>query len=143
MKILLFILLFSSMSFAQVDVPLVEFPDEEATFPCHTFYNYDTLGNVIGEFERCGASAMMTWIGQNVVYPQTSVEVNEQGRVFLNFIVERDGSISNVNVVRGVSPDLDREAKRVVSRMPNWIPGKVAGRAVRSSCRLPINFKLN
>ncbi len=143
MKNLLVLLLISGMSFAQADAPVIKFPDEEATFPCHTFYSYDTLGNVTGKQEKCGVVAMMNWIGQNVVYPQTSLEMNEQGRVFLDFVVERDGSISNIKVVRGVSPDLDREAKRVIGRMPNWIPGKVSGRAVRTRCRMPINFQLH
>ena len=54
-----------------------------------------------------------------------------------------DGSISNVKVERGISVDLDREAKRVVRNMPKWIPGESAGRAVRARCRLPINFQLH
>jgi TonB family protein len=122
---------------------IVEFPDEEATFPCHTFYNYDTLGNVISDYERCGANGMMTYIYQNVVYPQNSIEMNQQGRVFLSFVVETDGSITNVVVERGVSVDLDREAKRVLRKMPKWIPAKSGGKLVRCRARLPINFQLN
>ncbi|MDC0459981.1 energy transducer TonB [Crocinitomicaceae bacterium] len=86
---------------------------------------------------------MMTYIYQNVVYPQTSIEMNEQGRVFLSFVVEKDGSITNVVVERGVSVDLDREAKRVLRKMPNWIPAKSGGKLVRFRARLPINFQLN
>ena len=119
-----------------------EFPDVEATFPCHTFYDYDTLGNVTSTYERCGPSGMMTYIYQNVVYPQTSIEMNEQGRVFLSFVVEKDGSITNVVVERGVSVDLDREAKRVLRKMPKWIPGELKGEIVRSIQRLPIQFRL-
>jgi protein TonB len=104
--------------------PVVDFPDVEATFPG-------------------GASAMMKWINDNVRYPQTSIEMNEQGRVFLSFVVEADGSISNVKVERGISPDLDREAKRIIRSMPNWTPGESAGRIVRARCRLPINFQLH
>ena len=104
--------------------PVVDFPDVEATFPG-------------------GASAMMKWINDNVRYPQTSIEMNEQGRVFLSFVVEADGSISNVKVERGISPDLDREAKRIIRSMPNWTPGESAGRVVRARCRLPINFQLH
>ena len=69
--------------------------------------------------------------------------MNEQGRVFLAFVVEKDGSITNVRVERGVSIDLDREAKRVVSLMPNWIPAESGGKFVRCRARLPISFKLN
>ena len=107
-----------------VAAPIVEFPDVEAGFPG-------------------GPAAMMKWINDNVKYPQTSIEMNEQGRVFLSFVVEKDGSITNVKVERGISIDLDREAKRVVRNMPKWIPGESAGRAVRARCRLPINFQLH
>ena len=104
--------------------PVVDFPDVEAKFPG-------------------GAAAMMKWINDNVKYPQTSIEMNEQGRVFLQFIVEKDGSITNVKVDRGVSLDLDREAKRVIRNMPKWVPGEIGGRSIRARCRLPINFQLN
>ena len=152
MRILLLFLLIGLYSFGQNDQirviesplePIVEFPDQEATFPCHTFYNYDTLGNVTSTYERCGPSGMMTFISQNVVYPQTAIEMNQQGRVFLSFVVEKDGSISNVRVERGISRDLDREAKRVIQKMPKWIPAEVARKTVRCRARLPINFQLN
>ena len=126
----------------EVAAPIVEFPDVEPNFPCGTFYKRDTLGNIIDSYELCGAMAMMRWINGNIKYPQTSIEMNEQGRVFLSFVVEKDGSITNVRVERGVSLDLDSEAKRVVKKMPKWIPGESAGRAVRARCRLPINFQL-
>ena len=86
---------------------------------------------------------MMKWISKNVNYPQTSVEMNEVGRVFLSFVVEKDGSITNVKVERGISIDLDREAKRVVMSMPKWNPGYVEGIPVRARIRLPINFQLH
>ena len=121
---------------------IVDFPDMDAEFPCHTFYRYDSLGNVSFQTEVCGTLGLMRFINENVNYPETSIEMNEQGRVFLQFIVEKDGSITNVKVDRGVSIDLDREAKRVIQRMPRWIPGQVNGRNVRSRCRIPINFRL-
>jgi len=108
----------------EVQEEIVEFPDVEAEFPG-------------------GAAAMMKWINENVVYPQTSIEMNEQGRVFLSFVVEKNGKVSNVVVERGVSPDLDKEAKRVVRKMPKWTAGEASGRKVRARCRLPINFQLN
>ena len=107
----------------EVVAPIVDFPDVEAGFPG-------------------GAAAMMKWINDNIKYPQTSIEMNEQGRVFLSFVVETNGSISNVKIERGISIDLDREAKRVIKKMPKWVPGESAGRAVRARCRLPINFQL-
>ena len=69
--------------------------------------------------------------------------MNEQGRVFLSFVVEKDGSITNVSIERGVSPEIDKEAKRVIRKMPKWIPGEASGKKCRARCRLPINFQLN
>ena len=126
----------------EVAAPIVEFPDVEPNFPCGTFYKRDTLGNIIDSYELCGPMAMQRWINDNIKYPQTSIEMNEQGRVFLSFVVETNGSISNVKIERGISIDLDREAKRVIKKMPKWVPGESAGRAVRARCRLPINFQL-
>ena len=102
---------------------IIEFPDVEAEF--------------IG-----GAQALMKYIQTNIQYPPTSIEMNEQGKVYLSFVVEPDGSISNVVVERGVSPDLDKEAKRVVRSMPNWKPGESKAKKSRTRCRLPINFQL-
>ena len=90
-----------------------------------------------------GPAAMMKWIKANAKYPQTSIEMNEQGRVFLSCIVEKDGSITNVKVERGVSIDLDREAKRVVRKMPKWIPGEQSGKTVKTIVRIPISFKFD
>ncbi len=119
-----------------------EFPDVEATFPCHTLYSYDTLGKVTGQEEHCGASGLMRWLGANIIYPQTSIEQNEQGKVFISFVVEKDGSITNVKVIRGVSKDLDKEAQRIIEIMPKWVPAEMNGKPVRSMYRLPVQFRL-
>ncbi len=108
----------------EVDPPVIDFPDVEATF--------------IG-----GAAAMQKWIAENVQYPQASIQMNEQGKVYLSFVVELDGSISNIAIERGVSGDLDKEAKRLVRKMPKWSPGEAKGKKARTRCRLPINFTLN
>ena len=86
---------------------------------------------------------MQKWIAENVQYPQTAIEMNEQGKVYLSFVVEPDGSISNIAIERGVSGDLDKEAKRLVRKMPKWSPGEAKGKKARTRCRLPINFTLN
>ena len=112
-----------------IESPIIDFPDVEATF--------DAIGDI------SATVAMQRWIGENVQYPQTSIEMNEQGRVYLSFVVEVDGSISNISIERGVSADLDREAKRLLRQMPKWIPGEAKGHKVRTRCRLPINFTLN
>ena len=71
-----------------------------------------------------------------------ALENGIQGKVFVEFVIEKDGSITNVRVLRSVDPSLDKEAIRVVSSMPKWKPGKQRGKAVRVSYTVPINFKL-
>ena len=90
-----------------------------------------------------GMAECYKWIGKNLVYPTISAENGVQGRVTVNFVVNADGSIVDVKVIRGVDPYLDKEAIRVVSKMPKWKPGKQRGKAVRCSFNLPVRFKLN
>lgn len=89
-----------------------------------------------------GPSALMEWLSNNVKYPVVALENGVQGRVVVSFVVERDGSITDVKVVRGVDPSLDREASRVVRAMPRWIPGKQNGSAVRVKYNVPVAFRL-
>ena len=89
-----------------------------------------------------GTAALMKWLGNNVRYPQMALENGISGRVIVKFVVEKDGSVSGVTLVRGVDKDLDREAIRVVKSMPKWQPGKNNGQAVRCYFNLPVNFKL-
>ena len=81
-------------------------------------------------------------LGKNVKYPVIAQENNIQGKVIVQFVIERDGSITDVQVVRPVDPSLDKEAIRVVKSMPKWKPGKQRGKAVRVSYTVPINFRL-
>ena len=89
-----------------------------------------------------GPAKMMEYIQKNMKYPMMARESDIQGRVFVNFVVEPDGSISNVTVMRGIGGGCDEEALRVVQSMPNWKPGKQRGSAVRCSFTVPIIFKL-
>ena len=89
-----------------------------------------------------GQSALMKYLSDNVRYPVVAQENGVQGRVVISFIVERDGSITDVRVVRSVDPSLDKEAQRVVRSMPNWIPGKQNGSAVRVKYNVPVSFRL-
>lgn len=89
-----------------------------------------------------GDSALYKWISSQLNYPPTAAEEGVQGRVTVGFVIEKDGSITNVRVMRGKHPDLDREAVRVVKKMPKWNPGRVNGAPVRVTYILPINFKL-
>lgn len=89
-----------------------------------------------------GDAALMEFLRKNVVYPVVAQENGVQGRVVISFVVERDGSITDVKVARSVDPSLDREAARVVKSMPNWIPGKQNGSAVRVKYNVPVSFRL-
>ena len=89
-----------------------------------------------------GQAALMKWLSKNINYPAIAAENNIQGRVMISFVVEPDGSVSNVKVVRGVDPNLDREAARVVSKMPKWKPGMQTGKPVRARYTLPVQFRL-
>lgn len=86
-----------------------------------------------------GQEALMTYINHNIKYPE---EDCGQGRVTVSFIVEKDGSITNATIRRSVDPAFDREALRVISSMPKWIPGKNNGRKVRVRFNVPVQFKL-
>lgn len=89
-----------------------------------------------------GDGALMKYLSSNLRYPPRAEEMGIKGRVTCQFVVERDGSITDVKVVRGVDPDLDREAVRVIKSMPRWIPGKQNGKSVRVRYTCPINFTL-
>ena len=89
-----------------------------------------------------GMGALNQWLGSNIKYPAMAAENGIEGRVIVQFVVERDGSVSGVHVVRGVDPSLDKEATRVVAQMPKWIPGKQNGSAVRVKYTVPVTFRL-
>ncbi len=103
--------------------PVVDFPDVDPEY--------------IG-----GAAAMRQFLQENIRFPEVDREMSSQGRVYLQFIVEKDGSLSDVRVARGVSKEFDAEAVRVVQSMPNWKPGEMKGEVVRCRMRLPITFTL-
>lgn len=90
-----------------------------------------------------GEAALFRYLNDNLKYPAVAQENGVQGRVTVSFVVERDGSITDLKVERGVDPSLDREALRVVKGMPHWIPGKQNGNTVRSRFRLPVTFRLS
>ena len=89
-----------------------------------------------------GNGALLEYLATHVKYPVVAQENGVQGRVIVSFVVERDGSITDVRVVRSVDPSLDREAARVVSSMPRWTPGKQNGSAVRVKYNVPVSFRL-
>ena len=89
-----------------------------------------------------GTGALMSFLSSNIKYPVVAQENGVQGRVIVGFVVERDGSITDVRVMRSVDPSLDREAQRVVKAMPRWKPGKQNGSAVRVKYTVPVVFRL-
>ena len=89
-----------------------------------------------------GLSECMKFLGKNIKYPTISQENGVQGRVIVQFVVNKDGSIVDPVVVRGVDPYLDKEALRVISSMPKWKPGKQRGKAVRVKYTVPVTFRL-
>lgn len=89
-----------------------------------------------------GDEARIKFIANNIEYPEIAKESGVQGTVYLTFVVEKDGSISNVRVLRGIGAGCDEEAIRVVKNMPNWKPGKQRGRSVRAQFNMPIKFIL-
>lgn len=89
-----------------------------------------------------GQAALMSYLSKSVKYPQEAMEDNVQGRVIVGFIVEKDGSVSNAKIIRGVDSALDKEAIRIVMSMPKWTPGRQNGRNVRTKYNVPVNFKL-
>ena len=86
---------------------------------------------------------LFKYLAYNVRYPIDAAKNKIEGRVLVTFVVEHDGSISNVNVANSVYPSLDKESIRVVSGMPKWIPGKANGKTIRVKYTIPITFRLN
>ncbi|MBR5652410.1 MAG: TonB family protein [Bacteroidales bacterium] len=98
--------------------------------------------DVMPEFPG-GQNAMIQFMVDNVTYPQKAKDANIQGKVYVSFVVEKDGSVGDVKLMRGIGGGCDEEAVRVVKAMPKWVPGKKDGKNVRVSYVLPIFFKLN
>ncbi len=89
-----------------------------------------------------GLQAFYQYVSENMKYPQAASRINVQGRVFVQFVVEKDGSLTDIQVVKGIGAGCDEEAIRVLESAPNWVPGKQRGRPVRVRMILPIVFKL-
>jgi protein TonB len=89
-----------------------------------------------------GDAALMKFLSSETKYPEIAKENNIQGRVFVQFVIDANGNVTNVTVARGVDPYLDKEAKRVVKMLPDWTPGRQRGKAVPVTYIVPINFKL-
>ena len=137
MKKLLFLLLtigllsFANEAFAQgpdsavsEKDSIIEFPDIEPVF-------------------TGGEAAMQSFVYRTIVYPVEAIEQNIQGKVKVQFVVEKDGTITDIGIYESAGEILDKEAMRVVSEMPNWVPGKNEERTVRVRCIVPISFTIS
>ena len=93
-------------------------------------------------FEGGDINAFRNYIAKSIKYPESAAENGIQGKVIVSFIVEADGKVTNVKVVRGIDPALDQEAVRVIESSPKWQPGKQRGKPVRVNLTFPVVFKL-
>ena len=97
---------------------------------------------VVEEMPEFAEGNVAEWIMKNIKYPKEAIEANITGKVFVQFVIEKDGSITNAKIARSASTLLDAKALQIVNNMPQWIPGKQRGKAVRVAYTLPISFSL-
>ncbi|MDG1332630.1 MAG: energy transducer TonB [Crocinitomicaceae bacterium] len=90
-----------------------------------------------------GASELKKFIKTNLRYPESAILNKDKGRVYVSFIVEADGSLSDVHLINSITQDLDAEGLRIFALMPKWTPGKLEGENIRVKCRMPINFEMD
>lgn len=90
-----------------------------------------------------GDAELLKYLATETQYPVIARENGIEGKVFVSFVIDKDGSVTDVKILRGVDPYLDKEAMRVVRSMPNWKPGKQRGKSVKVQYQLPLNFRLN
>ena len=139
---IVFLFCFSYISFSQerelsdyekyrLEQERVEYPQEE-----EVFYIVEDMP----QFQGDDAKEFRKWIAQNVIYPKDAIKRNVSGKVIVSFIVNSDGNVTNAKVEKGIDPDLDAEAIRVVESSPKWIPGKQRGQTVNVAFTFPINF---
>lgn len=115
-------------------------PEPEAPAP-EAGQSVFTIVEKMPEFPG-GQQALMKYVGSKIRYPEEAMENSIQGTVFVTFVVEPDGRITGVRILRGIGHGCDEEAMRVVKSMPNWTPGKQLGKAVRVQYNLPVRFTM-
>jgi len=121
-----------------IDVaPVVVAQEEEEAEEAEVFFIVEDMPEFPG-----GEPALRKWLASQIKYPVIAQENGIQGKVYVTFVVGKDGSTSNATIARGVDPSLDKEALRVVNALPKWKPGKQRGKPVNVSYTVPINFVL-
>jgi TonB family protein len=132
-NLLLLVLLFTFNGYAQLD----KWENEEEVVE----EPYCQFPEIAPEFPG-GFDSLKRYISKNLIYPEICIEMGIQGKVFVGFIVEKDGSVSNVKILRGIDPVMDREAKRCIRSLPKWTPGKCDGKIDRIKQVVPVIFEL-
>lgn len=120
-----------------IDVAPVIQQEEEEAEESEVFFIVEDMPEFPG-----GELALRKFIANAIKYPVIAQENGIQGKVYVNFVVDKDGSVSNARIARGVDPSLDKEALRVVNTLPKWKPGMQRGKPVRVSYTVPISFVL-
>lgn len=121
-----------------IDVaPVIETAEEEEEEEAQVFFIVEDMPEFPG-----GELALRKYIANAIKYPVIAQENGIQGKVYVTFVVDKDGGVSDARIARGVDPSLDKEALRVVNALPKWKPGKQRGKPVRVSYTVPINFVL-
>lgn len=115
-------------------VKVEEYDDDDETNPLDFV---DEMPVFVG-----GEEKLFQYLANNIKYPKRDMQIGNEGKVFVEFVVGKDGEITDVKILRGVSETIDAEAIRVIKSMPNWLPGKQKGRAVKVRYKMPISFKL-
>ena len=123
---------------ANTETQIYSFEEEEEESESKIFFVVEDPP----KFKGGDINTFRKWVQQNLEYPQVARENNISGRVFVSFVVNKDGEVTNVDVKRGVAPSLDEEAKRVVRSSPEWTPGEQRGKAVKVAFTIPIIFVL-
>lgn len=118
----------------KIDAPPPPPPVEETTYDLAAVQEQPDFPGGMGK--------MYQYLQDHTVYPQMEQDANIQGKVYVEFVVDKDGSVEDVTIKRGVSPNLDKEALRAVKSMPKWSPGKMNGKPVKCRFTIPVQFKL-
>lgn len=135
----------SAQQMKKTDETVYEFSTKDITDIKIKIVDNDSIYQIVEvmpEFPG-GTEKFMEYLSGNIKYPEEAKEKGISGRVFIQFVVEKDGSVSNVKVAKGIGKECDDEAVRVVKAMPKWKPGLMKGKPVRVNYMLPVNFKLD
>lgn len=128
----------------KINLPQLDYYLVDLTFDAKITDNKDPVSESV-DFEPHfvgGMANFYTYLQHHILYPRDALKKRIQGKVFIGFIVEKDGSITNIKIMRSVSPDIDAEAARAVSGSPYWLPALINDRPVRAQSVVPITFKL-